>query len=320
MDNTEKKLTRKEKRALKKSNHASSDKKGILLIWILSVVALILIANAVKIQTRKNDDDFSAFYSDTTQSTVATIPTVTETTTMITTQAVIPTTTEPENTQTTATSNAEVMTNQEILDIVTNGINKLKSADASFSGHKEQKIDMELTECSAPAFSNIVNKIIDVFVKTEIYDYDFTDGKGIDPESKTETTTMDVFPPVGKNFSLTIDGVAEATKEVQGENTVYKVKLKPEKSTKENPKTVYHENACDTLDLSSFSLPLGEITKADLEYPGATVGITIDKDGKVVGYYERLDIIGIGEAAAAGVSGGGTVEGYIDETWTIEWK
>ena len=48
--------------------------------------------------------------------------------------------------------------------------------------------------------------------------------------------------------------------------------------------------------------------------------ITLDKDGRVIGYYERLDIIGTGEAAAIGMSGGGTVEGYIDETWTIEWK
>ena len=67
-------------------------------------------------------------------------------------------------------------------------------------------------------------------------------------------------------------------------------------------------------------MPLGEITKADLEYPGAIVGVTLDKDGKVVGYYERLDIIGVGEATAVGMSGGGKVVGYVDETWTIEWK
>ena len=212
------------------------------------------------------------------------------------------------------------MTNQEILDIITNGINTLKSPTASFVGHKVQVLDMKLTECSAPAFTNIINKILNMFIETEIYDFDFTNGKGYDPENKVETTTMDTFPPEGKNFSLTIDGVAEATKEIQGENTVYKVKLKPEKSTKDNPKTLWHENACDTLDLSTFNMPMGEITRADLEYPGATVGITLDKDGKVVGYYERLDIIGTGEAAAVGMSGGGTVVGYIDETWTIEWK
>ena len=325
MDNTNKKLKRKEKKALKKQNRkekSSADKKGMLLNVVLAIIALILIANAVKIQTSKRNEDFSAFYSDVTESTVVTLPPVTETTTpiMSTTETTATVTSESETTQTTEYVTPAEITTQEILDIITNGINTLKSSDASFVGHKVQVLDMELTECSAPAFTNIINKIMNMFIETEIYDFDFTNGKGLDPENNVETTTMETFPPEGKNFSLTIDGVAEATKEVQGENTVYKVKLKAEKSTKDNPKTLYHENACDTLDLSTFNMPIGEITKADLEYPGATVGITLDKDGRVVGYYERLDIIGEGEASAVGMSGGGKVEGYVDETWTIEWK
>ena len=72
--------------------------------------------------------------------------------------------------------------------------------------------------------------------------------------------------------------------------------------------------------MSGFNLPIGEITRADLDYPGAIVGVTVDKNGKVIEYYERLEIIGVGEAAAAGMSGSGKIEGYVDETWTIEWK
>ena len=311
-----------ENKNLTKKRKNKSEKKGVVLVVILSVIALILVANAVKIQTQKNEDDFSAFYSDTTESTVSTLPSVTEdiTTTVPVIQTTVPTTIEPESTQVTETTVSAEMAKQEILDVITKGVNTLKSSDASFIGHKVQVLDMELTECSAPAFTGIVNKILDMFIETEIYDFDFTNGKGMDPENNVETTTMETFPPVGKNFALTIDGVETATKEVQGENTVYTVKLKAERSTKDNPKTLYHENACDTLDLSTFNMPIGEITKADLEYPGATVAITLDKNGSVVGYYERLDIIGEGEASAVGMSGGGKVVGYIDETWTIEWK
>lgn len=318
---------------LAKKEKKKADKKGIRLIVILAVISLILFANAIKIQTDKNDKDFSAFYSDTTESTQQTLPSVSETTapttvttapttesTVPSTETTAPTTSVPETTLPVETTKSQEMINQEILDIITNGINTLKSPSASFIGHKVQVLDMKLTECSAPAFTNIINKIMNMFIETEVYDFDFTDGKGMDPENKVETTTMDTFPPEGKPFALTIDGVAEATKEVQGENTVYKVKLKAERSTKDNPKTLWHENACDTLDLSSFNMPMGEITRADLDYPGATVGITLDKDGRVVGYYERLDIIGTGEAAAVGMSGSGTVVGYIDETWTIQWK
>lgn len=303
---------------VKKEKKQQENKKGILLVVILSIVAVILVVNAVKIQIGNNEEDFSAFYSDTTESTATTLPPVTQTTEPVSTTA--PSASEPESTQSAEPTQPAETTDTEILEIITNGINSLKASDASFVGHKVQTLDMELTQCSAPLFSDIVNKIIDMFTETEIYDFDFTDGKGYDPENKKVVTSMEAFPPEGRNFSLTIDGVASATKEVQGENTVYRVKLKSEKSSKDNPKTLYHENACDTLDLSGFDLPVGEITRADLEYPGATVGVTLDKDGKVIEYYERLEIIGVGEAAATGISGSGTVEGYVDETWTIDWK
>lgn len=327
MDNVNKKLTRKEKKALKKQNktkRSSEDKKGIALNIFLGIIAIALFANAVSAYNEEMPkSSFEVkFNPGATVDVAVTVPPVTTAPQEITKPQI------PADDATANEGNSDVadkpqsdeLTDQEILDIITKGVNTLKSSDASFIGHKVQVLDMELTECSVPSFAGIVNKIMDMFIETEIYDFDFTNGKGMDPENKVETTTMETFPPVGKNFALTIDGVAEATKEVQGENTVYKVKLKAEKSTKDNPKTLYHENACDTLDLSTFNMPVGEITKADLDYPGATVAITLDKDGRVVGYYERLDIIGVGEAAAVGMSGGGTVEGYIDETWTIEWK
>lgn len=304
---------------VKKENKSSENKKGVLIVIILSVIAIILVANAVKIQIDKRDDDFSAFVSDTTESTEMTLPSVTQTTAPENTTTAASTTENVITQATESTAPAET-TNQEILNIITNGINSLKSSDASFVGHKVQTLDMELTECSVPGFSGIVNSIIDMFVETEIYDFDFTNGKGYDPENKKDVTSLEAFPPEGRNFALTSDGIVSATEEVQGDNTVYRVKLKSEKSTKDNPKTLYHENACDTLDLSGFNLPIGEITRADLDYPGAIVGVTVDKNGKVIEYYERLEIIGVGEAAAAGMSGSGKIEGYVDETWTIEWK
>ncbi len=328
MDNKEK-LSRKEKKALKKAQKAekakmpAADKKGIALVAVLAVIAACLLFNFVSLMTEKPYEDVDAPQTSTTATTTATTqPPASDTTT----QPSVPqqdTTTDNDNQQdTTAPDETEPQKDekQEILDVISDSINLLKSDKASFIGHKTQILDMELTECSAPGFVGVINTIMNMFIETEIYDFDFTNGKGYDPENKTDTTTMETFPPVNKAFALTIDGIAEATKEQQGENTVYKVKLVPEKSTKENPKTKHHETACDTLDLSTFNMPIGEITRADLEYPGAVVGVTLDKDGKVVGYYERLDIIGTGEAAAWGMSGGGTVEGFIDETWVIEWK
>lgn len=321
-------LSRKKKRALKKNAKASenkmspADKKGVVIVVALIIAALALSFNFIAVISGNRPSKDSETTNSTPQQTTTELPTDNTTATQPPVSEQESTTKKNDDSPTEEPSSAlpQADEKQEILDIITDGINTLKSSDASFVGHKVQVLDMELTECSVPAFTGIVNKVMDMFIETEVYDFDFTNGKGIDPENKVETTTMETFPPVGKNFALTIDGVAEATKKQQGENTVYRVKLKPEKSTKEDPKTLYHEKACDTLDLSTFKMPMGEITKADLEYPGATVGITLDKNGRVIGYYERLDIIGTGEAAAIGMTGGGTVEGYIDETWTIQWK
>lgn len=324
----EKKLSRREKKALKKAEKQQKpkmnpgDKKGIALVVVLSIVALVLLGNAVSII-------FSSDKNDKVDTTATKAPvTVDISTTAVSTTA--PSTTTPDGTKDSGegedkqTTKAEEPTEkdekQEILDVVTNGVNALKASDASFTAHKEQVLDMQLTDCSVPNLVGIVNKIIQMFVGTESYDYDFTNGKGIDPETGEEITTIDTFPPGGKSFSLTIDGVASASKEQQGENTVYTVKLVPEQSTKDDPSTVHHASACDTLDLSSFELPMGEITKADLSYSGAEISVTLDKDGKVVGYHELLNTAGTGEAAAIGMTGGGTVEGYIDEVWTIQWK
>ncbi len=316
---SEKRESRKERKAARQKM-SSADKKGIALIAALVVAVIVISVNTESVLRGNEPSEGTDITTTTPQQTTTQVPTDNITTTLPSVPEKESTTAKNEEIPSEQDTTVKTDEKQEILYIITEGINTLKSSEASFTGHKVQVLDMELTQCSVPAFAGIVNRVMDMFIETEVYDFDFTNGKGMDPENKVETTTMDTFPPVGKNFALTIDGVAEATKEQQGENTVYRVKLKPEKSTKDNPKTQYHENACDTLDLSTFNMPIGEITRADLEYPGATVGITLDKNGKVIGYYEKLDIIGTGEAAAIGMKGGGTVEGYIDETWTIQWK
>ncbi len=328
MENKEK-LSRKEKKALKKAKKSekakmpAADKKGIALVAVLAVITAYLLFNFASVMTAKPRESVDVPQTSTTANTTTTTqPPVSDTTTQPSPSQQHTTTNNGNQLDTTAPTEAKPQKDekQEILDVISDSVNLLKSDKASFIGHKTQVLDMELTECSAPRFVSVINTIMNMFIETEIYDFDFTNGKGYDPENKADTTTMETFPPVNKAFALTIDGVAEATKEKQGENTVYKVKLVPEKSTKENPKTKYHETACDTLDLSTFNMPIGEITKADLEYPGAVIGVTLDKNGKVVGYYEHLDIIGTGEAAAWGMSGGGTVVGFIDETLVIEGK
>lgn len=317
-----KKLTRKEKKSLKKQNKTQkfhSDKKGVLLNIFLGIIAVILLFNAV---SAYNEDlpktafsvnvNTSGTNNTSDSTTVVNIPQ----STVKPENPVIDENVKPEDTVP-DTQDYE-LSKQEILKVVSDSVNALKADNATFTAHKNQYLSIDLIECSLPAFESIVNMCIDFFEGEEIFEYNFVNGKAFDPEDKIEVTANEIFPPTGKPFTLTdINGVAQAKTEKVGDNTVYTIVLVPETSTLENSKPPYHDSACDTLDFTIFELPVGKITKADLEYPGATVSVTLDKDGRVVGYYERLDMIAYGEGTAMGLTANGKLEGYVDETWKI---
>ena len=291
--------------------------KDTALIAVLGVVAALLLVFCINAAKPDSSDAVVTAQPSSTVQTVTTTAPVTTTVASPATKAPVQTT-KPAAVQTTAP--APVDETEEIIRVMTDAIMGLKSDDANFRGHKVQNIDIRLVDSSIPSMNDFVNSIINVFVKEEIYDYDFTDGVSAQPEGGGTTTSNNMFPPGDCNFRITADGVAKATKEKDGENTVYTIVIVPETSTLENPKPPHHNAAADTLDLSGVEIPIATITKADFEYPGATVSVTLNPEGEVVGYYERLPMKGTGEAKALGLTGYGTIEGYLEEKWDIEWK
>ena len=293
--------------------------KDTALIAVLGVVAALLLVFCINAAKPDSSDAVVTAQPSSTVQTVTTTAPVTTTVAPPTTKASEQTTAKPAPVQTTAPAPV-VDETEEIIRVMTDAIMGLKSDDADFKGHKVQNIDIKLVDSSIPSMNDFVNSIINVFVKEEIYDYDFTDGVSAQPEGGGTTTSDSMFPPGDCDFRITAEGVAKATKEKDGENTVYTIVIVPETSTLENPRPPHHNAAADTLDLSGVEIPVATITKADFEYPGATVSVTLNPEGEVVGYYERLPMKGTGEAKALGLTGYGTIEGCLEEKWDIEWK
>lgn len=293
--------------------------KDTALIAVLGVVAALLLVFCINAAKPDSSDAVVTAQPSSTVQTVTTTAPVTTTVAPPTTKAPEQTTAKPAPVQTTAPAPV-VDETEEIIRVMTDAIMGLKSDDADFKGHKVQNIDIKLVDSSIPSMNDFVNSIINVFVKEEIYDYDFTDGVSAQPEGGGTTTSDSMFPPGDCDFRITAEGVAKATKEKDGENTVYTIVIVPETSTLENPRPPHHNAAADTLDLSGVEIPIATITKADFEYPGATVSVTLNPEGEVVGYYERLPMKGTGEAKALGLTGYGTIEGCLEEKWDIEWK
>lgn len=293
--------------------------KDTALIAVLGVIAALLLVFCINAAKPDSSDAVVTAQPSSTVQTVTTTAPVTTTVAPPTTKAPEQTTAKPAPVQTTAPAPV-VDETEEIIRVMTDAIMGLKSDDADFKGHKVQNIDIKLVDSSMPSMNDFVNSIISVFVKEEVYDYDFTDGVSAQPEGGGTTTSDSMFPPGDCDFRITAEGVAKATKEKDGENTVYTIVIVPETSTLENPRPPHHNAAADTLDLSGVEIPVATITKADFEYPGATVSVTLNPEGEVVGYYERLPMKGTGEAKALGLTGYGTIEGCLEEKWDIEWK
>lgn len=322
----EKKRLRKEKREERKNRYTKREKRQFALVGLMAIVALVLLVSTSKVFW---SDDSPAAEVSTTQNTSATAPTVTT--------PAVPDYTEPSESQTTTETptvnggetEKEPVTEgkkeesqkdekEEILKKVSDGVNSLKASDASFKGKKTQKLYIQLTECSVPAVTGLINGVLDRFLNDDVVEYDFTNGVATDPEEGGEITSNEAIPPSFIAFGLTSAGVKDAYVTKDGENTVYTVELIPEGSTL-GEKPPHHGVACDVVSVEELDIP-AKITKADYRYSGTKISVTYDPSGKVISYHEYLDMYGEGEGGAMGITATCTMEGYIDETWDIEWK
>ncbi len=303
--------------------YTSSDKKGVLLVVALALVVVVFI---FKLVNNDGSKPVQAQPSTTAPTAVSTtVPTTLAPTVPSTAAPTVPVqTTAPVQstlpTQTTAPTTVKTEPSKaDILAEVNRGINSLKADTASFKANKKQVISIDLIDCSVPALTGAINMVIDFFEGEKTAEYDITNGKGADKNGE-EIVVNHEIPPTDKPFTLTLEGVAEAKAERTDKGTLYTIKVVPETSTLENPRPPHHNAACDTLDFSTFELPVGELTKVDFEYPGATVSVLVDASGKIIQYRERLEMKGVGEGGAFGITGSGSMEGYVDEVWDIQWK
>lgn len=307
---------------MKKTRPAKQQKKDTAVIAVLGVVVLILLVFGVRAFNSEDaptaDTTVPVQVTPQTQATTALKPA--ETTKAPETAKAPETTKKEETTKAPETTAPAVDEKAEILKVVSDSVNLLKSDKVSFTAHKVQNINIHLVDSSVPSVNNIINSVIKMFVKEEILDYEFVNGVSDDPESDGTVDADDTFPPGDKPFELTTEGVASATKRTEGSNTVYTVVIVAEKSTLENPRPPHHNAGADTLDLSSVEIPIVTLTKVDYDYPGAEISVTLDADGKIVSYSEHLPISGTGEGNGLGITGYGTIEGYMDEKWDIKMK
>lgn len=263
--------------------------------------------------------------STTAPSILPTFPTVAPVTpgsdaTAPTAESTMPTV--PGNDVTVAPSGKEItsLSTDEILSDVGNAINTLKQTP-NFTALRRLQVVVQVVDCSVPSAIDAINGIINDVTSTATPEETlvFTNGVAVNTKGE-QLTPFAAVPPENNSFTLTSAGVASARAEKQGDNKVYYINLNPESTTGDNPIPVNNAGSLGFLNIESLGLPsIVKITRANMNYPGSMMQVTVDKDGKLIHLKNYLPMTGDGEAKVGALGGSAKFEGYLNEEWSIAY-
>lgn len=182
--------------------------------------------------------------------------------------------------------------------------------------HKTNNTNIEVTELSADRLKGAVNKIISGLVKPIDETYTLTNGA-----NENGTTASDIIAPGGRDVALKAEGVTSATATPDGDGYKMTIVLVSEKSTFDGTNTVnpvHHESCLSPLNLATLNISPAKITSADMTYPGATLNVTVDGEGRVTRYDYTLPMEGKG-AGSLGLTIELGLKGEMVETFDITY-
>lgn len=212
------------------------------------------------------------------------------------------------------------MTTDEILKNVSAAFETLRN-EKNMKADKTENVTIQLTELSVPGAKSIINSIIQRLAGEETASYSFTNGVGSGTDDGKEVTAVsvaDVVPPKA-GFKLTAAGVASATAKKEGDSTTYTIKLVEENTTYTEPVPAHNSVAYSYLDLTQVDISGATITDANMHYPGTTVTLTVNGDGKMTNLHFNMPMDGNGSAKITFMNGSASFEGSDDEVWTFTY-
>ena len=264
----------------------------------------------------------------TEQSTVPTLPSTTEPTTIpepstdindVVTPDEDNTTTQQQEDSTAPTEKDPLaLSKAEIIAEMNKSVNQVKK-EQNMTATTNGIVEVNVTDCTVNAavgtINNIIKNITDKFGGNDTYN--FANGQATNADGKT-VTPWDVVPPTGKDFSAVEAGVASAKVEKEGENIRYTIVMNVEDTTMASPVPSYNSTVIGYLDLAGLDLPIN-LTQADMHYPGSTVSVLVTPEGKVIELVNKLPMEGTGAAKLLGREVFAKFAGALDETWTFTY-
>lgn len=211
------------------------------------------------------------------------------------------------------------LSKDEIVSKINTYMTQLKS-EQNMQIYETDNININVVDCSVPAVVSTINSVINSIIGSVDPEktYNFVGGQATNSDGEA-VTPYDVVPPTSEAFNLSVDGVSSAKAEKQGDNIVYTVTLVAESTTIENQYPAYHGPTVGYLDITSFNLPIN-VSKGNMNYPGATIAITVGTNDKISYIDIDFPMNGEGGAKVLGQEGTASFEGALDRTMTITYQ
>ncbi len=274
-----------------------SKKINLLSYLLIGVLSITVIGLCLSIFKGTDSKETTTTAPPTQSSQSATVNISTTVAVPDTTQAPATNSTAPSVTQgtiaptVTKTTAPRFFSVQQVCDAYNSAINSLKGNKTHLTVHKDEKVDMTITEFSLPAPMEQVNSVMRSIVPDTLEDYTFENGVRTD---KSKAELNNTIPPFGKNSTVAQNNVsvAEITETAEGREIL--IKLIPEKSSYDGTATTPTPNMSsilDPLDFATFNMgPIG-VQKAEISYPDTVLRATIDSSGRLTKLVIELPVI-----------------------------
>lgn len=204
-------------------------------------------------------------------------------------------------------------TKEEIVSFVSTAVNKTKEYKGSMTVNHSQKYEVDITDApGGKPVQKIANAVAEGIAKPIDETLTFRNGvaKGSDGEN------LSMLLPLNKPFTLSYEGVENASVDVVNGNIVVTLTLKAEKSSINEAPTC-HAGSVGYVDLTSVDFGPLQMTDFDVDYYCSVIKFTVNRDGYVINavYDIPFNVDCTGEIF--GVSADVKLEGRQYEVWTI---
>lgn len=207
-------------------------------------------------------------------------------------------------------------TKAQIVDTYKEYLNKTRAYTGNLTVEQTESFNAEIKEAHpGGALTELLASNIVKLVGSEGQQtLNFSGGRATNKDGEN----VPILLPQRAEFSLSPDGVAEASIKSEGDKIHIRIVLVPETVAMGEIPT-HNASAIGYLDTSNMDFKIITISRVDITYPGSVIDAVIGSNGYIESVTYTINMSTYAELSGMGISGYGTLEGAQTEKHVLKW-